>query len=54
MATSGTNITAIAKPGVGTTAGPEWATNLNTSLDAVISTGETDLVVPSKLRLAQQ
>mgnify|MGYP003637471182 CR=1 FL=1 len=35
MATSGTNITAIAKPGVGTTAGPEWATNLNTSLDAV-------------------
>tara|TARA_R110000796_G_scaffold7338_6_gene25237 strand:- start:6980 stop:8137 length:1158 start_codon:yes stop_codon:yes gene_type:complete len=35
MATSGTNITAIAKPGIGTTAGPEWATNLNTSLDAV-------------------
>ena len=35
MATSGTNITAIAKPGVGTTAGPQWATDLNTSIDAV-------------------
>ena len=35
MATSGTNITAIAKPGIGTTAGPQWATDLNTSIDAV-------------------
>jgi hypothetical protein len=35
MATSGTNITALAKPGVGTTAGPQWATDLNTSIDAV-------------------
>ena len=35
MATSGTNITAIAKPGVGTTAGPQWATDLNTSIDAL-------------------
>jgi len=37
MATAGTNITSIAKPGVGTTAGPQWATDLNTSLDAVDS-----------------
>ena len=35
MSTSGTNITALAKPGVGTTAGPQWATDLNTSIDAV-------------------
>ena len=35
MATAGTNITEIAKPGVGTTTGPQWATDLNTSLDAV-------------------
>jgi len=35
MATAGTNITSIAKPGIGTTAGPQWATDLNTSLDAV-------------------
>ena len=35
MATSGTNITAIAKPAVGVTAGPTWATDLNTSIDAV-------------------
>jgi len=35
MATAGTNITSIAKPGIGTTTGPQWATDLNTSLDAV-------------------
>ena len=35
MATSGTNITALAKPAVGVTAGPTWATDLNTSIDAV-------------------
>ena len=35
MATSGTNITAIAKPAVGVTAGPTWATDLNTTIDAV-------------------
>ena len=35
MATSGTNITAIAKPAVGTTTSPTWATNLNTTIDAV-------------------
>jgi len=35
MATSGTNITSIAKPGIGTTTGPQWATDINTSLDAV-------------------
>ena len=35
MSTSGTNITALAKPAVGTTAGPQWATDLNTSIDAV-------------------
>ena len=35
MATSGTNITALAKPAVGTTTGPQWATDLNTSIDAV-------------------
>ena len=35
MATAGTNITSIAKPGIGTTTGPQWATDLNSSLDAV-------------------
>ena len=35
MATAGTNITALAKPSVGTTVGPTWATDLNTSIDAV-------------------
>jgi hypothetical protein len=35
MATAGTNITALAKPAVGTTTGPQWATDLNTSIDAV-------------------
>ena len=35
MATDGTNIVALQKPGVGTTAGPQWATDLNTSIDAV-------------------
>jgi hypothetical protein len=35
MATAGTNITALAKPAVGVTAGPTWATDLNTSIDAV-------------------
>ena len=35
MSTSGTNITAIAKPAVGVTAGPTWATDLNTTIDAV-------------------
>ena len=35
MATSGTNITAIAKPAVGTTSSPTWATDLNTTIDAV-------------------
>ena len=35
MATAGTNITALAKPAVGTTAGPQWATDLNSSIDAV-------------------
>ena len=35
MATAGTNITSIAKPGVGTTVGPTWATDLNTTIDAV-------------------
>jgi len=35
MATSGTNITALAKPAVGVTAGPTWASDLNTSIDAV-------------------
>jgi hypothetical protein len=35
MATAGTNITAIAKPAVGTTASPTWATDLNTTIDAV-------------------
>ena len=35
MATAGTNITAIAKPAVGVTAGPTWATDLNTTIDAV-------------------
>jgi len=35
MSTSGTNITSIAKPGIGTTAGPQWATDINASLDAV-------------------
>ena len=35
MATAGTNITALAKPAVGATTGPQWATDLNTSIDAV-------------------
>ena len=35
MATSGTNITSISKPAVGTDTGPTWAENLNTSLDAI-------------------
>ena len=35
MATAGTNITSIAKPAVGTTVGPTWATDLNTTIDAV-------------------
>jgi hypothetical protein len=35
MATSGTNITSISKPAVGVDTGPTWATNLNTSLDAI-------------------
>ena len=35
MATAGTNITALAKPEVGATTGPQWATDLNTSIDAV-------------------
>ena len=35
MATAGTNITALAKPAVGVTVGPTWATDLNTSIDAV-------------------
>ena len=35
MATAGTNITSLAKPAVGVTVGPTWATDLNTSIDAV-------------------
>ena len=35
MATDGTNIVALQKPGVGTTAGPQWATDINNSIDAV-------------------
>tara|TARA_R110002167_G_scaffold4000_3_gene19082 strand:+ start:398 stop:1342 length:945 start_codon:yes stop_codon:yes gene_type:complete len=35
MATAGTNITALAKPAVGVTTGPTWASDLNTSIDAV-------------------
>lgn len=35
MSTAGTNITSILKPSVGVTAGPTWATDLNTSIDAV-------------------
>jgi hypothetical protein len=35
MATAGTNITSLASPAVGTTTGPQWATDLNTSLTAV-------------------
>ena len=35
MATAGTNITSIAKPGVGVSVGPTWATDLNTTIDAV-------------------
>jgi hypothetical protein len=35
MSTAGTNITSILKPAVGVTAGPTWATDLNTSIDAV-------------------
>ena len=35
MATSGTNITSLSKPAVGTDTGPTWAENLNTSLDAI-------------------
>ena len=33
MATAGTNITALAKPAVGVTTGPTWASDLNTSID---------------------
>jgi hypothetical protein len=35
MATDGTNIVALQKPGVGTTAGPQWASDINNSIDAV-------------------
>ena len=35
MATAGTNITAIAKPAIGTTAGPQWATDRNSTIDAL-------------------
>ncbi len=33
--TAGTNITSIVKSTVSVTPGPDWATNLNTSLDAI-------------------
>ena len=35
MSTAGTNITSILKPAVGVTTGPTWASDLNTSIDAV-------------------
>ena len=55
MATAGTNITSIAKPGIGTTSGPQWATDLNTSLDAIDghdhSTGKGIRITPAGINI---
>ena len=55
MATAGTNITSIAKPGIGTTTGPQWATDLNTSLDAIDghdhSTGKGIRITPAGINI---
>ena len=55
MATAGTNITAIAKPAIGTTAGPQWATDLNSTIDALDghdhSTGKGIRITPAAINI---
>jgi len=56
MSVSGTNITSILKPAVGVTAGPTWASDLNTSLDAVDghdhSTGKGIRITPAAINIS--
>jgi hypothetical protein len=55
MATAGTNITAIAKPAIGTTAGPQWATDINSTIDALDghdhSTGKGIRITPAAINI---
>ena len=53
MPTAGTNITGITKSDIGVTVGPDWAANLNGSLDAVDdhdhTTGKGSKVTPAAM-----